>query len=186
MKKLFLFCLFAMFSIGQVANGEVNRPLTGNMEDEDTEIGNFDFLYEDDPNYDEVFSRTSILMDEAFSHLGKRYRSGAKGPKAFDCSGFTSYVYKQLADVFIGASSRDQYAVNIPINRSEIRCGDLVFFTSPRSGRKVGHVGIVVDFDPVTQDFTFIHASSVSGVKLSSSSESCYVKRYVGARRVQL
>ena len=61
-----------------------------------------------------------------------------------------------------------------------------MFFTSPRSGRKVGHVGIVVDFDPVTQDFTFIHASSVSGVKLSSSSESCYVKRYVGARRVQL
>ena len=186
MKKLFLFCLLMMFSIGQVANGEGNRHVTGNVDEEENEIDNFDFLYSGDPNFDEAFSRTSILMDEAFSHLGKRYRSGAKGPKSFDCSGFTSYVYKQLADVFIGASSRDQYALNKPISRSEIRCGDLVFFTSPRSGRNVGHVGIVVDFDPVTQDFTFIHASSLSGVKLSSSSESCYVKRYIGARRVQL
>jgi hypothetical protein len=186
MKKLYLFCLFLMLSIGQVANGEGNRNATENVDEEEKEIDNFDFLYEGNPNFDEAFSRTSILMDEAFSHLGKRYRSGAKGPKAFDCSGFTSYVYKQFSDVFIGASSRDQYASNIPISRSEIRCGDLVFFTSPHSGRNVGHVGIVVDFDPVTQDFTFIHASSYSGVKLSSSTESVYVKRYIGARRVRL
>ena len=49
----------------------------------------------------------------------------------------------------------------------------------------VGHVGIVVDVDPVTFEFTFIHASSKNGAKLSSSSDSNYAKRYVGARRIQ-
>jgi cell wall-associated NlpC family hydrolase len=117
--------------------------------------------------------------------MGTRYRSGAKGPTAFDCSGFTSYVYKQQANIFIGASSRDQYARNIPISRSQLQCGDLVFFTSPNSGHNVGHVGIVVDVDPITQDFTFIHASSRNGVKLSSSNDSGYARRYIGARRIQ-
>ena len=168
--------------MSEIANGKCNRPVQIQDPDEE-EVGNFDFLYENDSDQD--FARLEMLMDEAFSHMGTRYRSGAKGPSAFDCSGFTSYVYKQ-ANIFIGTSSRDQYARNLPISREELQCGDLVFFTSPNSGRNVGHVGIVVDVDPVTQDFTFIHASSKSGVKLSSSTETGYTKRYVGARRIQL
>ena len=123
-------------------------------------------------------------IEEAFSHIGTRYRSGAKGPSAFDCSGFTSYVFKQLGEGNIGASSRDQYARNIPVNRSEMQRGDLVFFTSPSSGRNVGHVGIVVDVDPITRTFNFIHASSSEGVKISNSSDGFYAKRFIGVRRV--
>lgn len=36
------------------------------------------------------------LLKEANKHIGKPYRHGSKGPKAFDCSGFSSYVYKQF------------------------------------------------------------------------------------------
>lgn len=169
-------------SMSEIANGKSNKPVQIQEPDEE-EVGNFDFLYGN--NGDNGFTQAEMLMEEAFSHMGTRYRSGAKGPSAFDCSGFTSYVYKQQADIFIGASSRDQYARNLPISRSELQCGDLVFFTSPNSGHNVGHVGIVVDVDPITQDFTFIHASSRSGVKLSSSTDSGYAKRYVGARRIQ-
>ena len=185
MKKLFIFAVLLMLSMSDIANGKVNldqRP----DENEEAEIGNFDFIYGVQDNLNEEFERTEMLISEAFSHLGTRYRSGAKGPSAFDCSGFTSYVFKQQTDVFIGASSRDQYARNLPITRDELKCGDLVFFTSPRSGRNVGHVGIVVDVDPVTQEFSFIHARSREGVKISSSSDSGYAKRYIGARRPQL
>lgn len=185
MKKLFILALLMMLSMSDIANGKVN-PNRLPDENEEAEVGNFDFIYGTQDNLNEEFERIEMLISEAFSHLGTRYRSGAKGPSAFDCSGFTSYVYKQQADVFIGASSRDQYARNLPITRDELQCGDLVFFTSPRSGHNVGHVGIVVDVDPVTQDFTFIHASTKSGVKISSSSDSGYAKRYVGARRPQL
>lgn len=36
------------------------------------------------------------LLKEARTHIGKRYRAGSKGPNAFDCSGFSSYVYRQF------------------------------------------------------------------------------------------
>lgn len=181
MKKLFIFALMMMLSMSDIALGKVNPDQA--PDEEEAEIGNFDFIYGTQDDLNEEFERTEMVMSEAFSHIGTRYRSGAKGPSAFDCSGFTSYVFKQQTNVFIGASSRDQYARNIPITRDELQSGDLVFFTSPRSGRGVGHVGIVVDVDPVTQTFTFIHASTSSGVKISNSTDSGYANRYVGARR---
>jgi cell wall-associated NlpC family hydrolase len=61
--------------------------------------------------------------------------------------------------------------------------GDLVFFTSPGSGRGVGHVGIVVDVNE-NGTFTFIHASTREGVKISNSTDGYYARRYVGVRRV--
>ena len=37
-----------------------------------------------------------LIIEEAHRHLGTPYRYGARGPKAFDCSGFTSYVYRKF------------------------------------------------------------------------------------------
>ena len=136
-----------MLSMSDIALGKINHDKTSEQDEE--EIGNFDFIYGTQDDLNESFEKTEMIMEEAFSHLGTRYRSGAKGPNAFDCSGFTSYVYKQQADIFIGASSRDQYARNTPISRDELQSGDLVFFTSPRSGRNVGHVGVCEFFDSV-------------------------------------
>ena len=102
MKKLFIFALMMMLSMSDMALGKVNPDQA--PDEEEAEIGNFDFIYGPQSNQNEAFERTEMLMSEAFSHLGTRYRSGAKGPSAFDCSGFTSYVYKQMTDVFIGAS----------------------------------------------------------------------------------
>ena len=155
----------------------------GYDEENEDEIENFDFLYAGENfNYDQVLINN--LVTEAYKHIGARYRYGSKGPNTFDCSGFTSYVYKQ-SNMNIGVSSRDQYARNKPIKRSELQPGDLVFFTSPGSRKGVGHVGIVIDYDPISEVFTFIHASTKAGVKISKSSEPNYTRRYVGARRVQ-
>ena len=123
----------------------------------------------------------SDLLSEAQSHLGKRYVHGAKGPNQFDCSGFTSYVYKQFG-YNISPGSRIQYTQGTPVSRENLRKGDLVFFTSRSSGRNVGHVGIVWDVDKSKNSFSFIHAS-VKGVKISKF-EGYYVPRYVGAKRI--
>ena len=121
MKKLFIFALMFMLSMSDLALGKVNPDQAPDEE----EIGNFDFIYGTQDDLNEAFEKTEMIMSEAFSHMGARYRSGGKGPSAFDCSGFTSYVYKQQTDLFIGASSRDQYARNIPITRDELQSGDL-------------------------------------------------------------
>lgn len=123
------------------------------------------------------------LLIEAHKYLGTRYVHGAKGPHAFDCSGYTSYIYKQFGYT-ISPSSRHQYTEGTPVSRSELRKGDLVFFTSRSSGKNVGHVGIVVSADNETGEFKFIHAS-IKGVKVSEC-EGYYQKRYVGAKRIIL
>lgn len=121
------------------------------------------------------------LLKEARTHLGKRYSHGSKGPNAFDCSGFTSYVYKQFG-YSISPSSRAQYTQGTAVERKKLRAGDLVFFTSRSSGKNVGHVGIVVSADNNSGDFSFIHAS-IKGVKVSTCS-GYYEGRYIGAKRI--
>jgi cell wall-associated NlpC family hydrolase len=196
MRKIVLCALLLTLAIGDIANGKVRKStkkkiqhttIAAQQQQHYDEIDNYDFLYagaSDDLNLDYDVATVNCLLDEAVRHIGARYRSGSKGPNAFDCSGFTSYVYRQMGYTDIGASSRDQYARNIPVSRSEMQRGDLVFFTSPNSGRSVGHVGIVVDVDPVTHTFNFIHASSSSGVKISNSNDGFYARRFIGVRRV--
>ena len=195
-RKIILCALLILFAIGDIANGKVRKStkkktqhttVVANQQERYDEIDNYDFLYagaNDDLNLDYDVATINCLLDEAVRHIGARYRSGSKGPNAFDCSGFTSYVYRQMGYDNIGASSRDQYARNIPVSRSEMQRGDLVFFTSPNSGRNVGHVGIVVDVDPITHSFNFIHASSSSGVKITNSNDGFYARRFIGVRRV--
>lgn len=167
-----------------VASEEVAEAEAFELDDEE-EIENFDFLYNDGGLLDYDYVLAENLIDEAYKHIGARYSYGSKGPHAFDCSGFTSYLYRQQGKTNIGASSREQYAINKPIKREELHPGDLVFFTSPRSGKGVGHVGMVIDYDPISNVFTFIHASTSAGVKVSKSSEPNYTRRYIGARRVE-
>ena len=119
------------------------------------------------------------ILTEAKSHLGKRYVWATRGPKTFDCSGFVYYVFKQFGYNF-SPSSRNQYTLGVKVDRNEVREGDLIFFTSRRSGKKVGHVGIVYYVD--NEKLLFIHAS-VRGVKISEL-EGYYKQRFVGYKRV--
>lgn len=121
------------------------------------------------------------ILTEAQKHIGKKYVHGTHGPNTFDCSGFTSYVYKQFG-FNISPGSRIQYTQGTPVARNDLRKGDLVFFTSRSSGKNVGHVGIVWEADNEKGTFKFIHAS-IRGVRISDF-EGYYVPRYVGAKRI--
>lgn len=122
------------------------------------------------------------LLSEARSHLGKRYSRGSKGPKAFDCSGFSSYVYRQFG-YNLSPSSRDQYNQGEKVDRKELRKGDLVFFKGRSINGGVGHVGIVVDADE-KGNFTFIHAATSVGITVSNCNEPYYASRFVGGKRI--
>ena len=123
------------------------------------------------------------IVRTALQYIGARYRSGHSGPKAFDCSGFTSYVYKK-ENISINRSSRSQFTQGTPIlTVGELKKGDLVFFGGSGSTRTIGHVGIVTDVDPEGKTCNFVHASR-TGVKVDSSSSAYYSRRYIGARRI--
>ncbi len=126
-------------------------------------------------------SMLSDLLTEARKHLGKPYSHGSKGPRAFDCSGFSSYVYKQFG-ITLNPASRAQFTQGESVKRTDLRKGDLVFFSSRRSGKSVGHVGIVVSADE-SGNFKFIHASLGKGITIDSST-GYYANRYIGAKRI--
>lgn len=151
---------------------------------EEVNESSFDYLYEDcdDDFYYDVAIDNQKVIGEAFNHIGARYSRGSSGPYAFDCSGFTSFVFGKAGGK-LGRSSRDQYQQGFSVKKNELQKGDLVFFTSPGSGRGIGHVGIVVEANNNNGTFSFIHASN-TGVRVSSSTEAFYRSRYVGARRV--
>lgn len=145
----------------------------------------------DDPS-DEIFMRvaeqqliTTNVIEYASTLIGRPYRRGAKGPSAFDCSGFTSYVFSRF-DTRLDASSRSQYLQGEAVERDEILPGDLIFFSGRRSGKTVGHVGIAVDVDSEGR-VTFIHAATSGGVRLDRYPDGGYYsRRFIGARRVPI
>ena len=125
------------------------------------------------------------MIDFAATHLGRPYRRGGKGPSVFDCSGFTSYVYRKFG-YSLSPSSSMQYTQGEPVDIKFVRPGDLLFFSGRSiSASRVGHVGMVVDVDEEAGIVRFIHAAVGGGIRYDSYPDNPYYqKRYIGARRV--
>jgi cell wall-associated NlpC family hydrolase len=87
-------------------------------------------------------------VQKALGKVGAPYRWGASGPSAFDCSGLTSWAFKQ-AGVSLPRTSRAQSAVGTPVSKANLQPGDLVFFYKP-----VSHVAIYIGNGKV------VHAST--------------------------
>lgn len=89
------------------------------------------------------------IVNEAMKHLGKAYRSGAKGPNAFDCSGFAYYCVKQASggSIILSGGSSTQWRT-APGQRitsiSQLQPGDLFFICDPAysAGYPTSHVAI--------------------------------------------
>ncbi len=123
----------------------------------------------------------SKLVDFAKKNLGKPYVYGADGPNSFDCSGFTSYVYKSFG-IKLPRSSMEQVQVGKRISKEDLTAGDLVFFdTAEKNDGTISHVGIYMNGG------YFIHASSGSKAKkvvISNLNEGYYNKTYVVGKRL--
>ncbi len=130
---------------------------------------------------------STTLQDDIIQYgrqyLGKPYRYAGKGPNTFDCSGYTSFVFKKFGYRLGSSSSGQDRQVPSITRREELRKGDLVFFEGNRKNGNVGHVGIVTETSTNGQ-FKFIHASITSGVIISSSTEPYYASRYLRGGRV--
>ena len=110
------------------------------------------------------------IVAYAKKFLGCKYVYGTAGPKTFDCSGLTSYVYKHFG-YSLSRTSGGQRSNGTKVNKSDLQPGDILCFS--------GHVGIYIGGNK------FIHAANPrKGVIITSLSESYYVKTYITARRI--
>lgn len=132
------------------------------------------------PNQQQI---TDSVINYGKLFLNKPYRYGTSGADTFDCSGYTSFVYRNFGYT-LGRSSADQAEQFDTVKRTQLKVGDLVFFSGRRrSTSHVGHVGIVIT-PKEDGKFEFIHASVDRGVTISSSEEDYYKRRFIKAGRV--
>ncbi|HEX9062928.1 MAG TPA: SH3 domain-containing C40 family peptidase [Clostridia bacterium] len=121
----------------------------------------------------------SNIVAYAKKFIGVRYVYGASSPSGFDCSGFTSYVYRHFG-IYLERVAADQSRQGQHIDKSNLSPGDLVFFDTNGGHNYVNHAGIYIGGG------NFIHASSGSAhsVTISSLNDSFYENAYMTARRI--
>jgi len=118
------------------------------------------------------------IADFALSFLGTDYVYGGMSPSGFDCSGFSSYVYKNFGYTLTRNASGQYRDNGVRVNKSDLSVGDLVFFSS-NGGASVTHVGIYIG------DSEFVHASRTGiGVVISRLDSTYYMGVWFGAKRI--
>lgn len=130
-------------------------------------------------------SQAENLIEFAKKFLGIPYKYGGNGPSSFDCSGFTTYVFRNSGvSLPRTASAQANSGIGMKIaNSKDLIPGDLVYFTNTRGGgnRSIDHTGIYIGGGQ------FIHASSSSsgsGVKIDTLSSGWYSDGFCWGRRV--
>ncbi|MEU7181410.1 MULTISPECIES: C40 family peptidase [Streptomyces] len=84
---------------------------------------------------------TESAIGWAMSQLGKPYSWGGNGPNSYDCSGLVQQAYRR-AGISVPRVADAQYRAGTPISRSQLRRGDLVFWSSSGSSYGIHHVAI--------------------------------------------
>lgn len=121
----------------------------------------------------------SAVAQAAYNYLGEKYVWGSAQPGVgFDCSGLTSYLYNKVCGISLYRNSAAQSNNGYPVNKSNLKQGDLLFFSTNGSG-SISHVGIYVG------NGKMIHASTPStGVIISDIDSNYYSNTFVTARRI--
>ena len=119
------------------------------------------------------------VVETALSFVGYPYVYGGSSPKGFDCSGFTSYIYKQFG-YSLNRTCSGQLDNGTPVSMSELQPGDLVIFKKyASSSGRASHVGIYIGGGE------FVHASTAKvGVIVNKLTDAYYTTGFVGGRRI--
>ncbi len=137
-----------------------------------------DYVVEVDASEAQSSTLGQEIADYALQFVGYRYVYGGSSPSGFDCSGFTSYVYKQFG-YKLNRSASDQLDNGTAVSRNELEPGDLVIFKKGNSSKRATHVGLYIGNNQ------FVHAStSKVGVIVSRMSDAYYTTGFVGGRRI--
>lgn len=122
-------------------------------------------------------SRGSQIVETAKKYLGVPYVYGGTSPSGFDCSGFVYYVLK-IHGITVSRTCASMYKCGTPINKSDLRPGDLVFFQGT-SAAGISHVGIYVG------NGQFIHSPHRGKVvSFADLNSDYYSSHYYGSIRI--
>lgn len=119
----------------------------------------------------------AAILQSAHTYLGTPYVYGAESPRAFDCSGFVRYVYREATGLTIPRSSKQIWNAGTPIAFNQAKPGDILVYDTV--GGAASHVAIL------GENGTIIHAVSdgpKTGVITSTVQDRYFGPRFMGAR----
>jgi len=126
-------------------------------------------------------AKAANIIKQGEKFMGRKYQFGAPttSTRTFDCSSFTLYLYKQYG-VKLPRTSINQSKVGKTVSKSNLKPGDLVFFsTTNRNGKgKVNHVAIYAG------NGRLLHTYGSPGVTYSNMNTGIWKSSYVVAKRV--
>lgn len=121
------------------------------------------------------------ILDEASTYLGTPYRYGGTTRSGIDCSAFVLSVFGAAAGVNLPRVAAAQSQEGDSVDKTELKKGDLVFFSHGRG--RISHVGIVEEVDE-NGEVKFIHSATSRGVMVSSLNDKYWGPRYRFAKRI--
>lgn len=197
MRKTFILCFVALAaSLSLTGCSALKNFLSRDLEDEDFIIGQ---LY-----VDEVVKETPViaqrveprsssksnplglsysaednhaLYETVNSWLGVPYKYGGTDRNGIDCSAFVGTVFRLVYGVELHRTANDMLRDVSLISRSELREGDILFFTNSKG--KVSHVGIYL------KEGLFAHASTSNGVSVSRLDDTYWTKHFYKGGRIK-
>ena len=125
--------------------------------------------------------KANEIISTALSYSGTRYKYGGTTKKGMDCSGLV-YVSLKENNIMFPRTSYQMALEGNKIRVNDVEKGDLLFFQTSKTGRRINHVGLVVDING--DDIKFIHATTSRGVLVSSLREGYWNSAFVKAIRI--
>jgi cell wall-associated NlpC family hydrolase len=117
----------------------------------------------------------SSLVRVGLNQRGKQYVYGANGPRVFDCSGFTQYVYRQATGRYLPHHSSAQMHRARRVGLGSLKPGDLMFYGPGGSQHVAMYIG----------KGKMIHATNPrSDVRIDSIHNGYWRGRFAGAGRI--
>ena len=117
-----------------------------------------------------------LLYSTIQGWIGTPYKYGGTTKAGVDCSAFVGHIYKEVYNIQLHRVADDIRKDVTLITRSELREGDVVFFTNSKG--RVSHVGIYL------KDGLFVHSSTSRGVIISRLDDKYWSAHfYKGGRR---
>ena len=98
-----------------------------------------------------------------------------------DCSGLV-YVALLEHGIPFPRTSYQMAQEGQKIDLREVEKGDLLYFKTSKTGKRINHVGLVVEVEG--DDIRFIHATTSRGVLVSSIREGYWNHAFVKAMRI--
>ena len=117
------------------------------------------------------------IVADTWNYVGVPYKWSGETPAGFDCSGFVNYIFNKHGVYLPRLSSSSLYQQGFAVAASNLKPGDLVFYSLANDGR-ITHVGIYIG------NGQMMSATSSKGIAAQPVFSSYWGPKYVGAKRI--